>query len=108
MRRREFIILLGGGIAYSLVSRAQQPDRVRRIGFLLTLAEDHPVASIRIQAFRQRLQELGWTEGGNIQIDYRFAAGDISRVRLNAEEMVGLTPEVVVAANTLTVEALQR
>jgi putative ABC transport system substrate-binding protein len=108
MRRREFIILFGGGIAYPLVSRAQQPDRVRRIGVLLTLAEDDPAAQLRIQAFRHQLQELGWTEGRNIQIAYRFAAGDIRRVRLNAEEMLRVAPEVIVAANTQTVEALQR
>jgi putative ABC transport system substrate-binding protein len=78
------------------------------IGVLLTLAENDPAAQLRIQAFRHRLQELGWTEGGNIQIDYRFAAGDIGRVLLNAEEMVNLAPEVIVAANTQTLEALHR
>ena len=76
-RRREFITLLGGAaVAWPLAARAQQPDRMRRIGSLMGLAADDPVAQVRIAAFLQGLQELGWTVGRNTQIDYRWAAAD--------------------------------
>ncbi|HEY6755407.1 MAG TPA: ABC transporter substrate-binding protein, partial [Pseudolabrys sp.] len=75
MRRREFITLLGGAAAtWPLAAGAQQPDRVRRIGVLIALAESDPEAQTRAAAFRDGLQKLGWTEGHNIRIDYRWAA----------------------------------
>jgi putative ABC transport system substrate-binding protein len=76
MRRREFIRLFSSTVvAWPLGARAQQQERVRRIGVLMNLAEDDPEASARISAFVQRLSQLGWTEGRNLQIDYRWAAG---------------------------------
>jgi putative tryptophan/tyrosine transport system substrate-binding protein len=108
LKRREVITLLGAALTWPLAASGQQSDRVRRIGVLSTGFEANPVTQIHIQAFRQSLQKLGWTQGHNVQIDYRFAAGDPDRMRLNASEMVGLAPDVIVGGNTQTVEALQR
>ena len=80
MRRREFITLLGGAaVAWPLAARAQQGERMRRIGVLMTLAADDPEGQARIAAFLQGLQQLGWTDGRNVRIDYRWAAGDAER-----------------------------
>jgi putative tryptophan/tyrosine transport system substrate-binding protein len=79
MRRREFITLLACGAAWPLAARAQQSDRMRRIGVLMGLSESDPEAQSRIAAFRKTLQGLGWTEGRNVQADYYWAAGDIER-----------------------------
>jgi putative tryptophan/tyrosine transport system substrate-binding protein len=108
MRRRDIIVLLGGVLTYPLVLQAQQSNRARRIGVLLTNTEGDPDIQIRVKAFRQRLQELGWTEGHNVQVDYRFAVDDVSRMQANATEMVNLAPDVIVASNTQTVEVLHR
>jgi putative tryptophan/tyrosine transport system substrate-binding protein len=82
MRRREFITLLGGAAAgWPLAARAQQPQRMRRIGVLDTLAGDDPEASVRHGAFMQGLQVLGWAIGRNVRIDTRWAAGDAGRIR---------------------------
>ena len=108
LKRREVITLLGAALTWPLAASGQQSDQVRRIGVLSTGFEANPVTQIHIQAFRQSLQKLGWTQGHNVQIDYRFAAGDPDRMRLNASEMVGLAPDVIVGGNTQTVEALQR
>jgi len=90
MRRRQFIAFLGGAAGWPLVARAQQPDRVRRIGVFMTLAADDPEVAPRITAFAQGLQELGWTDGRNMRIDYRWSAGDAERVRRYASELVAL------------------
>ena len=96
MRRREFITLLGGAaVAWPLTARAQQPDRERRIGALLNLAVDDPVGQARIAAFLQGLQELGWTVGRNIRIDYRWAAGNADDNRKYVAELVALAPDVI-------------
>ena len=80
MRRREFITLLGGAAAaWPLAARAQQPERMRRIGVLMNLAADDPEAQARLAAFQQGLQQLGWTDGRNVRIDSRWAAGDAER-----------------------------
>ena len=80
MKRREFITLLGGAAAaWPLAARAQQPERVRRIGVLMTTAADDAEAQARIAAFLQGLQQLGWTDGRNVRIDTRWAAGDADR-----------------------------
>ena len=93
MQRREFIKLIGGAAAaWPLRARAQQPDRMRRIGVLMNLAADDPESPARVAAFAQGLQELGWTMGRNVWIDYRFGAGDADRIRAYAEELVGLAP----------------
>ena len=106
MRRRAFIALLGGVVAtHPLAAWAQQP---RRIGVLMNVAPDHPEGEPAIAAFRQRLQQLGWTEGRNIQIDIRWGENDIERDRKYAAELVALAPDVILAAGTLSVTALQR
>lgn len=109
MRRREFIGLLGSAAAgWPLRASAQQADQVRRIGLLLGLTEDDPEAKARITAFRQGLEETGWTEGRNIRIDYRFAGGDPERVRAYVAELVALAPDVIVAHSTPVVTALKQ
>jgi len=108
MKRRAFIALAGGAIIYPFVSTAQQPGGVRRVGVLVNFREGDPDGQFRLQAFRQRLQELGWAEGGNLQIECRFSASNLERIRLNVAEIVGLAPDVIVAANTQAVAALQR
>src|SRR5262245_66646156 len=91
MKRRDFITLLGGAaVAWPLAARAQQPDRKRRIGVLMTLAADDPEGQARLTAFVQGLQELGWTDGRNVQIDYRWPAGDAERIRRYAAELAAL------------------
>src|SRR5262245_45950304 len=94
MRRRDFITLLGGAAAWPLAARAQ-PERVKRIGVLVNLAADDPEARARIAAFRQGLQELGWTDGRNVRIDVRWAAANADRFRTYAAELVALAPDVI-------------
>jgi putative tryptophan/tyrosine transport system substrate-binding protein len=109
MRRREFITLLGGAAAaWPLAARAQQADHVRRIGVLMAYAEDNPDGKPRLAAFAQRLQELGWTDGRNIHIEYRWSAGDAERTRRFAAELVALAPDIILAGNTSTVGPLQQ
>ena len=108
MRRREFITLLGGATAWPIAARAQQTERVRRVGMLMSLAADDPESLARLTAFLQRLQELGWTDGGNIRIDYRWAAGDAERSRRYSAELVALAPDVILAAGSVGLEALQQ
>jgi putative ABC transport system substrate-binding protein len=106
MRRREFITLVGGAAAWSLDARAQQPERVRRIGVLLTLAADDPETKAGIGAFQQVLQQSGWSDGGNVQIVYRHAEGDAERIRKYAAELVALAPDVIFALGTANVGQL--
>jgi putative tryptophan/tyrosine transport system substrate-binding protein len=94
MRRREFIMLLGGAAAWPLTARAQQGERVRRVGVLVNLTADDPEASARVTALAQGLQQLGWTVGRNIRIDYRWDAMDADRSRRHAAELVALQPSV--------------
>ena len=109
MRRREFIILLGGAaVAWPLAARAQQADRMRRVGVLVSRIADDPEEQARLAAFVQGLQELGWTEGRNVRIDYRWAAGDADRSRTYAAELVALAPDVIVAAGSQSVAALEQ
>jgi putative ABC transport system substrate-binding protein len=95
MRRREFITLLGGAAAWLLASRAQQGERMRRIGVLMTLAADDSEAQARNAAFLQALAELGWTVGRNVQIDYRWSGADADRIRKAAAELVALAPDLI-------------
>src|SRR5262245_52881118 len=104
--RREFITLLGGAAAWPLAARAQQRGRVRRIGALMALAADDPDAPVRVAAFAQGLQELGWTVGENVRIDYRWAPSEADRIRY-AAELVALMPDVILATSGATVGALQ-
>src|SRR6266436_8538066 len=105
MRRREFITLLGGAAAWPLAARAQQGDRVRRIGVLMYLAADDAEGQARLAAFAQALKQLGWSDGRNLQIDTRWATAD--DIRRHAAELVALAPDVLVAATgTATVAPL--
>jgi putative tryptophan/tyrosine transport system substrate-binding protein len=108
MRRREFITLVGGAATWPLVARAQQRERVRRIGVLMNHVADDPAALPLLAAFAQGLQERGWTVGGNVRIDYRWGAGDLERFRRYAAELLALTPDVVVATAASIVAALQQ
>jgi putative ABC transport system substrate-binding protein len=107
--RREFITLLGGAaVAWPLAARAQQADRVRRVGVLMSLAADDPEGQARLTAFLQGLQELGWTDGRNVRIDYRWAGADADRSRRYAVELVALAPDVILANGSQSVAALQQ
>jgi hypothetical protein len=109
MRRREFITLLGGAAAaaWPLAARAQQREPMRRIGVLMNTAADDPESLARVTAFAQGLQELGWIDGRNVRIDYRWGAADVDRIRRYAEELVALAPHVIVSSGTPSVAALQ-
>jgi ABC-type uncharacterized transport system substrate-binding protein len=100
VRRREFIGLLGGAAAWPVVVCAQQPDRVRRIGVLLAIAADDPEAQARLTTFRAHLEQLGWTDRRNVQIETRFGGGDADRIRKSATELVALAPDVILANAT--------
>jgi putative tryptophan/tyrosine transport system substrate-binding protein len=108
LKRREFIAMLGSAAMLPLAARAQQRERMRRIGVLMNFTSDDPVSQDRLAAFVQGLQELGWTVGRNLQIDYRWGAGNVERYRTFAAELVALTPDVLVTAGAPAVEALQR
>jgi putative tryptophan/tyrosine transport system substrate-binding protein len=106
MRRREFITLLGGAAAWPLSARGQQSDRMRRIGVLMGSAESNPEGQVYIAAFRDGLQKLGWMDGRNIRIDYRWAAADLEAMQRFAIELVALRPDAILSANTPTTAAL--
>src|SRR5262249_35237103 len=103
VRRREFITLLGGAVAWPLAAPAQQPERMRRVGVLMNLAADDPEALARLAAFHQGLQEAGWVVGRNLRIEYRWGAGDADRFRRYAAELVALAPDVILATSGSTV-----
>src|SRR5439155_19657860 len=97
MRRRDFIKTIGGAAAgWPLAARAQQSERVRRIGVLMGYPEGDPQAQANVTALRRGLQNLGWIEGRNVQIDYRWAGGDPDKARAFARELIGLMPDVIV------------
>jgi putative ABC transport system substrate-binding protein len=109
MRRREFIALLGGAtVAWPLAAHAQQSGPMRRIGVLCGTAEDDPQIVAGLAAFKKALQELGWLEGRNIRIDYRWGAADVGRTQTFAKELVGLQPDLIVGQSTPVVAALKR
>ena len=108
MKRRAFITLLGGtAVAWPLTARAQQLDRVRRVGVLVNLGADDAEGRARHVAFRQGLQQLGWTDGLNVRIDQRWGAGDAERARKYAAELVALGPDVILAEGSPSVAALR-
>jgi putative ABC transport system substrate-binding protein len=107
IRRRDFITLLGGAVAWPLAARAQSSERVRRIGALMYLAADDPESPARVAAFARGLREFGWIEGRNIQIDYRWGGGDMDRVRRYAAELVALAPDVILVSSGSALAALQ-
>ena len=109
VRRREFITLFGGAaVAWPLEARAQQPERMRRVGLLLGYSEGDAEGQASAAAFRQRLQELGWTEGRNIRIDTRWAGADPNKARAFAKELIGMTPDVIVPSSNLVTEIVQQ
>jgi putative ABC transport system substrate-binding protein len=108
MRRREFIAGLGSAAAWPVVARAQQGERVRRIGVLMPGNENDPVYKPRVSAFTQALAGLGWTDGRNVQMDLRFAGGDIGRIRALARELAGLQPDIILTGGTPATAAFQR
>src|SRR5262245_64809531 len=109
MRRRAFITLLGSAAAaWPLAARAQQPARMRRIGVLMKLASNDTEGQARLAAFHQGLQHLGWTVGSNVQIDYRWGAGEAGAFHRYAEELLALAPDVVLASATPSVQAMQK
>jgi len=108
MQRRTFITLLGGAAAWPLAARAQQSERMRRIAVLMNNAEDDPEGQARAAAFRQGLRALGWTEGQNLRIDWRWMVGDIGRIRGAVAELVQDAPDVIVANGRVNLsEAVQ-
>ena len=108
MRRREFITLLGGAVAWPVAARAQQSKRMRRIGVLMPYAANDPQVQSRNAAFLQGLQQLGWTVGTNVAIDYRWSAGNEDDTRKYAAELVALAPDVIFASGSTAVGPLQR
>ncbi len=106
MRRREFITLLGGAATWPLAARAQQGERMRRIGVLMAYAESVPEAQAWVATFREGLQKLGWTEGRNIRIDIRWATGDRETIQRFAKELVALQPDLIVSPTTPSTAAL--
>jgi putative tryptophan/tyrosine transport system substrate-binding protein len=109
VNRREFIAGLGGAAAWPLNAWAQQGERVRRIGVLMTHDENDRLAKARISAFTQALADLGWTDGRNVRMDLRRAGGDNNRIRALAQELVGLQPDIIlVAGSTVATAAVQR
>jgi putative ABC transport system substrate-binding protein len=109
VRRREFIALVGGAtVAWPLAARAQQPDRMRRIGVLQYINEGDPELQRRVAVFVQGLQKLGWREGGNLVIDYRYGADDSEQMRRAAAELVGLKPDVIWTSGGLGLLSLKR
>jgi putative tryptophan/tyrosine transport system substrate-binding protein len=110
MKRREFMTLLGGAVvAWPLAARAQQNDRIKRIGVLLGATTEHdPESEARLAAFRHGLEELGWADGRNIRIEYRFAGGDADRIRTYVTELVKSAPDLIVANSSPVIAELKR
>jgi putative ABC transport system substrate-binding protein len=108
MKRREFITLVGGTAATGpFAARAQQAERMRRIGVLMSLTADDPQAQVRLAAFQQALQQLGWSDGGNVRIDIRWHQNNADRARTYAQELIALAPDIFLADGTVSVAALQ-
>jgi putative tryptophan/tyrosine transport system substrate-binding protein len=105
VKRREFITVLGGATAWPLTARAEKNDGVRRVGVIMGFAENDEVWQAYLASFRQGLQELGWTDGRNIRFDYRFTGDSEERMRAMAEEVVGLTPDVILVSTNSVVSA---
>jgi putative ABC transport system substrate-binding protein len=108
MKRRNFIAVLGGAAAWPLTARSQQGERMRRIGVLMNKAADDPEGRAQVSAFEGALQQREWKLGGNLQIDYRWSAGDSSRYRSYAAELVAQAPDLLLGVGGTVVGALQR
>src|SRR5215467_5306305 len=105
IRRRDFFPVLGAAVAWPLAARAQ-PDRIRRIGLLMAFAESDPEGQTAVAALREGLQNSGWTEGRNVRIDTRWAAGDTEAMQRLAKELVALQPDLILSQSTPTTAAL--
>jgi putative tryptophan/tyrosine transport system substrate-binding protein len=108
VRRREFIAGLGGAAAWPVVSRAQQPNRIRRVGVLMGWSEADPEYRAILAAFIRELSRLGWSDGGNISIEQRWTDAQIDRTQAFAKELVELNPDVILCCTTPVTAALQR
>jgi putative ABC transport system substrate-binding protein len=108
MRRREFITLVGGAASWPLAARAQQPERMRRVGIVMPYAKGDPEYAARVRALRQELAKLGWTEGTNVQFDERWTTDDVDRVHANAASLMASNPDVVVAAGGRVIPILMQ
>jgi putative ABC transport system substrate-binding protein len=108
VKHREFITLLGAAAAWLIAARAQQPTRMLRIGVLISTATDDPEVQTRNTAFLQGLQQLGWTDGRNVRIDFRWGAGNADAIRNYAAELVALAPDVILASGTASMSPLQQ
>ena len=108
IRRREFIAGLGGAAAWPLAARAQQGERMRRIGALMVFDETDPEGKLRYCAFTQALADLGWTDGRNVRMDLRWAGADNDRIRMLADELVGLQPDIILTSTTTPTVSVQR
>jgi putative ABC transport system substrate-binding protein len=108
IRRREFIAGIGSAAVWPVTARGQQPNRVRQVGMLVGAAADDPQAQALIVAFRQGMEERGWREGRNLQIDYRWAGADAERIKSYAAELVSARPDVIFANTSPSVAALRQ
>jgi putative ABC transport system substrate-binding protein len=108
IRRREFITLLSGAAVLPLAARAQQGDRIRRIGVLMPHDENDPLAKTRVSAFTEALAGLGWIDGRRVRMDLRWGGNDTDRIRALAQELVGLRPDIIVTNSTPPTAAVQR
>jgi putative ABC transport system substrate-binding protein len=108
IRRRDFITLVGGAVAWPLAVRAQQGEKKRRIGVLMPFAADDPSGQTRLLAFAQALAQWGWTDGRNVQIDIRWGAGNPDRIRRYAAELVALAPDIILASGGTTLGPLRQ
>jgi len=107
IRRREFLLILSGAAAaWPVAARAQQSDRMRRVGVLMPFSADDPEGKRQLAAFAQQLQGLGWTDGRNLQIDYRWSSGDIQKMQTYAKELIALQPDAIFCRSTPVTAAL--
>jgi putative tryptophan/tyrosine transport system substrate-binding protein len=108
IRRREFFVTLGSAVTWPLVARAQQPERMRHIGVLMSFAENDPETSPWVTALRQGLAQLGWTEGRNVRLEHRWSASGPESMRKLARELVDLQPDVILTVSTPVTAAVLR
>src|SRR6516162_5632206 len=108
MNRRKFITLLGGSAVWPLAARAQQGDRMRRIGVLVPYDENDPVTKHLVSAFTQALADLSWIGGRNVRMDLRWAGNDLNRIQAFARELVGLQPDIILTIGTVATAPVQR
>jgi putative tryptophan/tyrosine transport system substrate-binding protein len=107
VKRRNFIMLVGGAAAWPITARAQPAERVRQLGVLMGMQQSDPEAGPRVAAFERRLQELGWTAGRNVRIDYRWSSENSEKLRAQAAELIALAPELIVADGTAALTTIR-